>query len=356
MLSTSGNRIESTRPGRQRIFYLATIKDIAKLAGVSTATVSRTLATPDVVAPDTRARVEAAVRKLDYMPNALASGLRRRRTENIIVVVPDIHNPFFSGVVQGIEHVAHGHGHKVLLGESQHSQVRLDSYAAMLVSKEADGLILLGALLPTSVERAVAAHEPPPMPIVMACEYFAGLQAPNVRIDNVAAAAAATDHLVHLGHRRIAMITGPSGNPLVKDRVKGYRQQMAKADLPVPADFVARGDFTVESGYHAMQKLLAHAHKPTAVFCANDEMAMGAIRAAKEAGKRVPHDLSVVGFDDIRFAEYFDPPLTTIRQPQREIGETAMRLILDVFAKRNAPTSVVLPHALVVRGSTKALR
>lgn len=335
---------------------MANIRDIAKLAGVSTATVSRTLATPAIVMPETRAKVEAAVRKLDYKPNALASSLRRRRTENIVVVVPDIHNPFFSGVVQGIEHVAHGHGHKVLLGESQNSQQRLDTYAEMLDSKEADGLILLGALLPTGIANAVAAGEAPHVPIVMACEYFVGLQAPNVRIDNAAAAAAATEHLLQLGHRRIAMITGPSGNPLVKDRVKGYRAQMAKAELAVPADYVARGDFTVESGHHAMKKLLALSHKPTAVFCANDEMAMGAIRAVKDSGRRVPQDLSVVGFDDIRFAEYFDPPLTTIRQPQREIGETAMRLILDVFAKRNAPTSVVLPHTLVVRGSTKALR
>lgn len=335
---------------------MANIRDIAKLAGVSTATVSRTLATPAIVMPETRAKVEAAVRKLDYKPNALASSLRRRRTENIVVVVPDIHNPFFSGVVQGIEHVAHGHGHKVLLGESQNSQQRLDTYAEMLDSKEADGLILLGALLPTGIANAVAAGEAPHVPIVMACEYFVGLQAPNVRIDNAAAAAAATEHLLQLGHRRIAMITGPSGNPLVKDRIKGYRAQMAKAELAVPADYVARGDFTVESGHHAMKKLLALSHKPTAVFCANDEMAMGAIRAVKDSGRRVPQDLSVVGFDDIRFAEYVDPPLTTIRQPQREIGETAMRLILDVFAKRNAPTSVVLPHTLVVRGSTKALR
>ena len=335
---------------------MANIRDIAKLAGVSTATVSRTLATPEVVMPETRAKVEAAVRELDYRPNALASNLRKRRTQNIVVVVPYIHNPFFSGVVQGIEHVAHGHGHKVLLGESQNNQQRLDTYADMLESKEADGLILLGALLPTSIARAVDAGEVPAVPIVMACEYFPGLRAPNVRIDNVAAAAAATEHLVQLGHKRVAMITGPSGNPLVKDRVKGYRLQMAKAGLTVPADYVARGDFSVESGYHAMQRLLALTHKPTAVFCANDEMAMGAIRAAREAGRRVPLDLSVVGFDDIRFAEYFDPPLTTIRQPHREIGETAMRLILDVFAKRNALTSVVLPHALVVRGSTKALR
>lgn len=335
---------------------MANIRDIAKRAGVSTATVSRTLSAPASVKPATRARVEAAVSKLDYMPNAVASSLRRRRTENIVVIVPDIHNPFFSGIVQGIEHVAHRHGHKVLLGESQDNQPRIDKYADMLVRREADGLILLGARLPTSVARAVAASEPPRMPIVTACEYVVGLQAPNVRIDNVAAAAAATEHLLKLGHRKIATITGPYSNPIVKDRVTGFRQQMRRASVAVTAAYVVRGDFSLESGYHAMQGLLALEEVPTAVFCANDEMAMGAIRAAKESGRRVPQDLSVVGFDDIRFAEYVDPPLTTIRQPQREIGETAMRLILDVFEKRSGPSTVVLPHSLIIRGSTQALR
>lgn len=330
---------------------MANIRDIARFAGVSTATVSRTLSSPDLVKPSTRARVEAAVRKQGYLPNAVASSLRRRRTENIVVIVPDIQNPFFSSIVQGIENVAHRYNHKVLLGESQDCQARVDRYADMLVRREADGLILLGARLPSSVSEAVRGSRP--IPIVTACEYVPGLRAPNVRIDNVAAAAAAILHLVRLGHRRIATITGPMSNPIVKDRLRGYRQQMARAKLAQPTSYRVAGDFTLESGYRGMQQLLALPKGPTAVFCANDEMAMGAIRAVKESGGRVPDDISIVGFDDLRFAEYFDPPLTTIRQPRHEIGETAMRLILDVFAGRARAKTVVLPHQLIVRGSTR---
>jgi LacI family repressor for deo operon, udp, cdd, tsx, nupC, and nupG len=183
-----------------------------------------------------------------------------------------------------------------------------------------------------------------------------GLRVPNVRIDNVAAAAAATVHLVRLGHRSIAIVTGPPGNPVVKDRVRGYRQQMQRAGLPVLAEHQVIGDFSLESGYRGMQQLLALSRKPTAVFCANDEMAMGAIRAVKESGRRVPEEISIVGFDDLRFAEYVDPPLTTVRQARHEIGETAMRLMLEVFAGRGGAKTVVLPHQLVVRGSTRAWR
>jgi LacI family repressor for deo operon, udp, cdd, tsx, nupC, and nupG len=331
---------------------VANIRDIARLAGVSTATVSRTLARPQVVAPETRARVEAAVARLQYAPNALARGLRRQKSGNIVVVVPDIQNPFFATVVQGIENVAHAHGYKVLLGESQNRLERLDSYWSMTERKEADGLILLGALVPTALGKAAAAGQVPSVPAVMACEYLTGLRAPNVRIDNAAAAAGAIEHLVALGHARIAVIAGPAANPLVKDRLKGARQALAGHGLPLAPDAVARGDFSVESGYLAMQKLLDG--KWTAIACHNDEMAIGAIRALREAGRRVPQDVSVVGFDDIRFAQFADPPLTTVRQPQREIGETAMRLVIDLFAGRQAASQVVLPYELVVRESTRA--
>lgn len=335
---------------------VANIRDIAKLAGVSTATVSRALSSPELVKASTRARVEAAVRRLHYTPNAVASSLRRRRTENIVVIVPDIQNPFFSGIVQGIEHVAHLNNHKVLLGESQDNQQRIDRYAEMLYRREADGLILLGARLPTRVALDVASSAAPRIPIVTACEYVAGLRAPNVRIDNVAAAADATEHLLKLGHRIVATITGPLSNPIVKDRLKGFRQRMLRSNAVVSSTYVVRGDFSLDSGYRAMQGLLALARPPSAVFCANDEMAMGATRAIRGSGRRVPQEISVVGFDDIRFAEYFDPPLTTIRQPQREIGGTAMRLMLGLFEKRTGPSNVILPHTLVVRGSTQACR
>jgi LacI family repressor for deo operon, udp, cdd, tsx, nupC, and nupG len=335
---------------------VANIRDIARLAGVSVATVSRTLQRPEVVAPETRARVTAAVDRLGYKPNALASSLRRQRSEAIVVVVPYIHNPFFSSVVQGIENIAHRNGYKVLLGESQDNQARLDTYAAMVGSKEADGLILLGSLLPTAVREGIEQEAPLALPLVMACEYFPGLLAPNVRIDNVEAAALATDHLVRLGHKRIAKITGPNHNPLSKDRIRGFKARMAKAGLNVPGDYLARGDFSADSGYVAMKKLLALSPRPTAVFCANDEMAMGALKAIRQQKLSVPDDISIVGFDNIRFSDYCDPPLTTVSQPQLEIGETAMKLMLDVFEERTAATTVVLPHALVIRASTRKLR
>lgn len=332
---------------------MANIRDIAKLTGVSVATVSRALQRPEVVADSTRKIVEEAARKLGYQPNALSRALRRQHSYSIVVVVPYIHNPFYSGVVQGIENVAHANSYKVLLGESQGSQQRLDTYGAMLLTKEADGLILLGAMLPTSLQ-PTARHPERRFPVVMACEYVPGFDAPNVRIDNAEAAAEMTDHLIGLGHRRIALIRGPSHNPLSADRLKGYRNRMSKQGLPVPAEYLVKGDFSAESGYQGMQKLLALSSRPTAIFCANDEMAMGAIRAAKEAKLRVPQDVSVVGFDDIRFSEFVDPPLTTIGQPQLELGETAMRLMLDVLAGRSAAKAVVLPHRLILRGSSRS--
>jgi LacI family transcriptional regulator, repressor for deo operon, udp, cdd, tsx, nupC, and nupG len=343
-------------PAAATLESMPDIRDIAKKAGVSVATVSRALRRPEVVAPETRARVEAAIAEIGYRPNAMASGLRRQRSNNIVVVVPYINNPFFAHVIQGIENVAHANGHKVLLGESQNSLVRLDSYARMQTSKEAEGLILLGALLPTVVREAMIRGEPPPLPLVMACEYVAGLAAPDVRIDNVEAAALATEHLVALGHRRIAHISGPPQNPLSRDRLKGFKARIGRAGLKLPAAFVARGDFSAASGYAAMRGLLALSARPTAVFCANDEMAMGAIHAAREAKLSVPGDVSLVGFDNIHFSEYVEPPLTTIAQPRLEIGETAMRLMLDVFSGRKTPATVVLPHSLVVRGSTRRLK
>lgn len=332
---------------------MANIKDIAKLAGVSVATVSRALKKPDIVKEDTRNVVLAAIKQLEYKPNALASGLRRRKSEKIIVVVPDIQNPFYASIVQGIEHVAYSNGYKVLLGETQNNQERLDSYADMLMSKEADGLILLGALLPTIVQESIKEKQGIPIPLVMACEYFDGLNAPDVRIDNVGAAANAAGHLIDLGHKVIATITGPLANPLSQDRLKGFKERMRKARLKVHAELVVHGSFSINSGYDAMKKLLEASSRPTAVFCANDEMAIGALKAIKEKGLRVPHDISVIGFDNLRFSEYTDPPLTTISQPNARIGETAMKLMLDLFENiQRIDQTIILPYALIVRAST----
>ena len=267
--------------------------------------------------------------------------------------MPEIANPFFSGIVQSIENVAHDLGYRVLLGETQGKQERLDYYAEMVTSRVADGLILLGSLLPTVVRASMEAGRPLPIPLVLACERFDGLDCPNVAIDNVAAARVAVDHLVGAGRRRVATITGPMGNSLCEDRLRGYRRALESAGLDVRPAWVVEGDFSVESGHAAMLGLLDGEERPDAVFCANDEMAIGAQQAIAESGLSVPDDIAVVGFDDLRFGAFASPPLTTIRQPTAELGETAVRMMDATLHKKPLPQqTVVLLHQLVVRRSS----
>ena len=324
---------------------MADIRTVAAVAGVSIATVSRVLKTPNVVTKATRDKVLAAVEATGYRPNALASGLRRAKSDNIVVVVPFIQNPFFSGVIQGIEGVAFAEGYQVLLGESQNDQTRLDSYAAMLRSKTADGLILLGAALPSQLDEKT--------PLVVACEYFPDHRLPAIRIDNEAAAKIATEHLISLGHKRIGKITGPAENQLSRDRLAGYRAALEAAGLTYDEELVVEGSFDVESGHAAMTRLLDMKNPPTAVFSSSDEMAIGALKAAREHGLKVPEDLSLVGFDGIRFADFCDPPLTTVVQPNVEIGAAAARMMIGILTGREpAPEDIVLPANLLVRQST----
>ncbi|MCJ2187643.1 LacI family DNA-binding transcriptional regulator [Novosphingobium beihaiensis] len=332
---------------------MATIIDIARRAGVSVATVSRTFSHPDKVQAKTRERVNRAVAELGYSPNALARGLRQMRSRTVIVIVPWIQNPFFAGIIQGVENVAHDNGFKVLLGETQERQERLDYYAAMVSSRIADGLILLGSLLPAEISQRLEGGGGQPMPLVLACERFAELTCPHVAIDNERAACEAVHHLIGQGCRRIATVSGPSGNTLSEDRTAGYRRALAEAGLPCPDGYILEGDFSVESGYRMMEAVLKLDPRPDGIFFANDEMAIGGLRAIGKAGLSVPGDFAVIGFDDIRFAEYVTPPLSTIRQPTGEIGETAMRLMLEHLNATPAEVSqVILDHQLVVRESS----
>lgn len=327
---------------------MADIRTVAAAAGVSIATVSRVLKTPDVVTKATREKVLAAVEATGYRPNALASGLRRAKSDNIVVVVPFIQNPFFSGVIQGIEGVAFAEGYQVLLGESQNDQARLDSYTAMLRSKTADGLILLGAALPSQLDEKT--------PLVVACEYFPDHRLPAIRIDNEAAARMATEHLIGLGHKRIGKIAGPAENQLSRDRIAGYRAALEDAGLEYDEELVVEGAFDVESGHAAMTRLLDRERRPSAVFSSSDEMAIGALKAAREYGLTVPDDLSLVGFDGIRFADFCDPPLTTVVQPNVEIGAAAARMMIGILSgQAPAPEDIVLPAELLIRRSTRAI-
>ncbi len=331
---------------------MANIYEVARRAGVSTATVSRVLSGQQIVSPVTQRRVRCAIEQLGYIPNSAAQNLRTLRARKLLVTVPDIANPFFSLILQGIEDAAQREGYAVLLGDTQHDGGREDRYVAMLRGKEADGLIFLGHRLPDEAVALIEAVAPLCAPVVNGCEFSPRLGVPSVHIDNARAAREAMEHLYDLGHRRIGVVTGPLVSPLSRDRLRGVMAAARAADAR--ADMVTvTGDFTMGAGAAGAERLLTGSAPPTAIFCFSDEMAMGAIETARRLGVAVPAALSVVGFDDIRFARHMTPPLTTVAQPMREIGEGCVRLLLDILQDNTRqPASITLPHELTIRGST----
>jgi LacI family transcriptional regulator, repressor for deo operon, udp, cdd, tsx, nupC, and nupG len=328
------------------------IKEVALAARVSVATVSRTLAMPDVVAAETRRRVHDAIRRLGYMPNVQARILRTARTNVVVAMVPDISNPFFSEVIRGIEQVAHENRYSVLLGDTQYSRVREQAYADLLGMRQADGLITLLPHIPK-----VNWVETGRLPIVNACEYVTDKAITSVYVDNVTAAREATDYLITLGHQAIAFIAGPMNSPISVDRDAGHEKALARAGIKRNRRLTTEGDFSLESGIRAIESLFARREQFTAVFCSSDEMALGAMRGLKSRGMRVPEDVSVVGFDDIRFARYADPPLTTIAQPMADLGRESMRMLIEIMTGADVtPRKRILPTQLIVRGSAARRR
>ena len=332
---------------------MVSIKDVAELAGVSVATVSRTLSRPDKVAEATRERVMKAVEKSGYVTNVLASNFRRRCSHNIILLVPDIANPFFSTIIQEIEERARHKGYQILLGDTRQNQQLEASYGDLALQRMADGIISLGMNIPFRHRANRKTLDPKWPPLVMGCEYKGNVDVPLVAIDNFRAAYDATRHLLDLGHRRIGFIGGPEDFSLSLDRLEGFRAAMAEAGCNVGGDLVTSGSFSLACGFEAGRKLLALRQPPSAMICASDELAMGAMNCAISAGVSIPDDLSVVGFDDIEFAAYANPPLTTVRQPMADIGRHLMRMMLNLLEGGSlSERRIELPHELIVRRST----
>lgn len=340
--------MNANAPGKK-----TTIADVARLAGVSTATVSRSLSAPTVVSEETRARVADAVAQTGYIANSAAQTLRRRRADAVLVAVPDLGNTFFAELISGIEAVARKHGVAVLVSDVPRGGRAGMRLAQQLDAGRADGALLLhGALLPgagapgrewrlVTVAEELPEHEGGGPPTVS-----------HVGIDNAAAAAEATAHLIGLGHHRIVHVTGPQETILTRQRLAGYEAAMASAGLAGAARVVP-GDFTIASGHHAARTLIRTGTLPDAVFCANDEMAIGVINGLASAGLSVPEDVSVMGFDDIAFAAWSNPPLTTIRQPRREIGGLAMSELLRQIEGKPVAPPVHVAYELVERQSTR---
>jgi LacI family repressor for deo operon, udp, cdd, tsx, nupC, and nupG len=332
---------------------MANIRTVSKLAGVSVATVSRTFSTPQSVSVDTREKVIRAAAKAGYRPNLLARNFRANRSFAIMVLVPNIANPFFSRIISGIEAEAQSRGYSILLGNTNGHPDREREYANMVHSFQADGLIQLSASDPFS--DLPQAKRPP---LVNICECLDEPASPQIQLDNFGAASAVIEHLAELGHERIGIIQGPSTSPLSRDRLAGCRSALRALGLNLEADAIAEGDFSSRSGFEVVDTLLSLRKRPTAIFCFNDEMAIGAIRRIRDLGYSIPGDISIAGFDDIAVSSFSVPTLTTVRQPATIFGRRAVEILCDMIdgtISTRSNEKHILPYELIIRGSSAKL-
>jgi LacI family repressor for deo operon, udp, cdd, tsx, nupC, and nupG len=341
-------RNEQSQP--QRPVNRPTMADVARLAGVTPGTVSRALAGSPLVTAETRARIDATVHATGYVIHHAARNLRENRSRQVLIALPNIANPFFAEVVAEAEEAAQAAGYGVLIGNTAERPDGDSKIAQNLLTGAVDGLLLNIGHVPAEL----AGLQDIGRKVVAVAVPIPGFAITSVAIDQVSAAKEAVSYLIALGHRRIAHIGGPP-SVTSEGRLKGYRLALSSAGI-APNDALVRfGHNTIPSGQAAATELLADSTRPTALFCANDEMAIGAIIAAKSIGLRVPGDLSVVGFDDIEMAAFYDPPLTTIHQPRREIGRVGLTELLALLEGRRKRSGrrITLEHSLIVRGSTE---
>lgn len=331
------------------------IKDIAKTAGVSHSTVSRALSDSPLVSPETKARIQRLAREMGYSPDAQARSLVMGRTHTIGVVVTTIIDPFIAEIVQAVESTAHDHGYSVILASSGAEPEREIATVEMLRSKRVDALIVassrVGALYQAHLDRLGA-----PVVLINSRSEQSGGYTFSVQVDNQHGACFATEHLIRRGHRRIAYIAGAANHSDDRERLAGYRRALEEACITFDSDLVVRGTGRADGGEAALPEIMGLSDRPTAAFCYNDMTGIGLLRAARSAGVRVPDDLAVVGFDDVPFAAYVSPSLTTIAQPKAEMGMRAVEMALALAGAEasdlSVTTNVVLKGTLVVRESS----
>jgi LacI family transcriptional regulator, repressor for deo operon, udp, cdd, tsx, nupC, and nupG len=343
---------ESAIPNRAR----PTIYDVARLAGVSPSTVSRMLNGKGQFTPATRTAVEQAVRQLRYRPNTIARSLRTKSTQTIAFLLPYVPDPFFVSLIGGIQQHALKHDYSILLCVTEGDPEREEHYLHLLQAKQVDGALIDGPVLPAT---RIARFVEDGFPIVCVDRDVDLSSVPLVQVDNRLGARLATEHLIALGHRRIAHVSGSELQRFrhSRERLAGYREALAGAGVGADPRLVAAGDYTEEGGRRATRAVLDAGVEFSAVFAANDLSAIGAMSALAGQGRRVPDDVSVVGFDDVHISAFINPPLTTVHQPAAEIAQRATELLIALIHGREvAERRHVLEPRLVVRASTAAPR
>lgn len=305
---------------------MTNIKDIAKKAGVSVATVSHVINDTRYVSDELKKRVYDSMRELDYHPNTLASSLRSGRTRTIGLIVPDISNLFFADVARKIEDRGLEHDHSVILCNSDDDEEKEAKYIDVLIAKQVDGIIFISAGFNNKHLQKLMSKR---IPIVVADRDLADVAADVVIVDNLNGGYIATKYLISLGHRKIACISGPSRLTPSAQRIEGYRKALDEAGIIENGSLQTAGDFRFQGGEDAMTKLLESVDPPTAVFACNDMMAVGAMRAIHNKGLNVPEDISIIGFDDIQISQRVYPSITTIAQPMKEMAEKVVDYLIE---------------------------
>jgi LacI family transcriptional regulator len=327
---------------------MPTIRDVAKRAGVAPITVSRVVNKDGYVKAETRQRVEKAIAELDYIPNALGPSLRSKKTMTLALVLSDITNPFWTTVARGVEDTANKQGYHVIIGNTDESHAKQEEYLVFLLKKQVDGFLLVPASS-RSLETLQKRH----VPFVVLDRRIPDGPVDVVRGDSVAGAYELTQHLLALGHRRIAIITGPQHVSTAIDRVEGYQLALNEAGLGDTAQ-VYWGGYVQGNGYDNARQIVSSSPRPTAIFAANNFIAIGAMRALRDAGLRVPEDMSVVSFDDLPIAITIDPFFTVASQPAYEMGARATELLLARLSGERSEVGeeIVLPTEIIIRRSS----
>ncbi|PPA69871.1 LacI family DNA-binding transcriptional regulator [Jeotgalibacillus proteolyticus] len=327
---------------------MATIKDVARLAGVAISTVSYALNGSEKISPATREKVIGAARQLNYQKNGFASDLKRTKTNTIALILSDLAGPYYSELTKGVQEVSVANGYDLIACSSKGGP--LSTATKFLKEKRVDGAIILAHNISDEVIVESARQG---FPIIVLDRHLENEFVIQVEVDNFQGGFVATEHLIEKGLKDIAFISGPPRSHDSKMRYKGYATALKEYKLDVNGKWEIHGDFTREGGYRATKMLIAQGRLPEAVFYANDEMAIGGIQAFQENKIRIPEDISVIGYDDIQLAEFMTPPLTTIRQPKYEAGALAMHIILQQLAGVEVNSYYKLSTELITRKSVK---
>ena len=325
-----------------------TIRDVARQAGVSHQTVSRVINGSEDVLPETRAVVEAAIGELGYRPSAIARSMARGLTHTLAIISPNLTDYTFASVIEGAEVEARQHDYFVLSSSASDPQAFRGLVDELVGHRRVDGLIVIN---PYADERYQLM--PKDFPVVFVGARSHDENVCSISLDDDKVAYEATQHLISLGHKRIALVTGPMEEDCSQDRLAGFQRALNEAGIPFEQSLMFEGDWSATSGSEALADFVKKGNLPTAVFAQNDRMAMGVMRAARDANLKVPDQLSVIGVDDMPLSSYFDPPLTTMRQDMPLIGQEAIRKLIDIIQNKTVEQTVLkLPAQLVVRQST----